>query len=244
MKAVITAGGFATRLRPLTVATNKHLLPVYDRPMIQRNVELVVESGVTHIMVLLNHIHAQPVMELLEDGKKLGAHIVYGYQREPISVGHHLDIAKHFVGDDLFLLYLGDNFYRSALDISNIEIRGVPHMWVMPLNGEDDFRKYAEVFLESNGSDVSRIVEKPTEQKTGLVQTGAWVFTPEVFARTKRLREEVVGEVQVRTIVADYIREKKMRATTLPRGSFLDLGTVEALYRANTIVHTDSLSRK
>lgn len=230
-KAVIMAGGLATRLRPLTTAINKHMLPVYDRPMIQRVVEHVVASGVTDMLMLLNNSFAQPVMELLEDGERLGCSILYGYQKDVVSVGKHIANARQFVGDEPFLLMLGDSYFRAPLALSGI---GIPNLWVMPLHdGFDDFRKYPEVTVE-NGR-VTDIVEKPEMQKTGLIQTGAFVFPPDVFDRSARLVRDVVGEVQVRTIVHEYVDEGRMHATLLPPQSFLDLGTVEALYLGTTL---------
>lgn len=243
MKAVVMAGGQATRLRPLTTAINKHMLPVYDRPMIQRNIETLVASGITEIRVLLNNTFAQPVMELLEHGEKLGAHITYGYERSVVSVGKHIAMAEKFIGDEPFILYLGDSFYRHALDLRGVNESGA-FMWVMSLGEDDDFRKYAEVELDDTRSRVIDIIAKPTVPKTGMVQTGAWIFPPDVFARSHRLIKTVEGEVQVRTIVAEYVKEGSMYATVLPPGSFLDLGTPEALHRANVIAREEALLQK
>lgn len=240
-KAVVMAGGLATRLRPLTTSTNKHLLPIYDKPMIQHVVERIVESGVTDILMLLNNSFAQPVMELLEDGEKLNCSILYGYQKEVVSVGKHLANARDFVGDEPFLLMLGDSYFRVPLELSRVDI---PNLWVMPLqDGFDDFRKYPEVTLSPEGKVVD-IVEKPTAQKTGLIQTGAFVFPPDVFERSERLVRDVEGEVQVRVIVHEYVREGRMHATLLPPQSFLDLGTVEALYQGNTLERERRFSTK
>jgi glucose-1-phosphate thymidylyltransferase len=231
-KAVVMAGGLATRLRPLTTSINKHMLPVYDRPIIQHVVENTVASGVTDILMLLNHSFAQPVMELLEDGEKFGCSILYGYQKEVVSVGKHIANARQFIGDEPFLLMLGDSWFRVPLRLSDI---GTPNLWVMPLtDGFDDFRKYPKVTL-SRDSRVTDIIEKPSVQKTGLIQTGAFVFPPDVFDRSARLVRSVEGEVQVRTIVSEYVTEGRMHATLLPPQSFLDLGTVEALYLGNSL---------
>ena len=242
MKAVVMAGGMATRLRPLTTAINKHMLPVYDRPMIQRNIETIVASGITEILVLLNNHFALPVMQQLEDGSALGAKITYGYKLSVVSVGKHLEMARDFAGDESFMLYLGDSFYTCSLDIEQVE--EVPHMWVMPLGKDDDFRKYAEVELSADESKIIGIIEKPEQQKTGIVQTGAWVFPPDVFDLAARLAKMTVGEVQVRTIVAEYVHRGVMHASVIPQGSFLDLGTPEALFRAQQIAREEVLNHK
>ena len=232
MKAVVMAGGLATRLRPMTTATNKHMLRVYDRPMIQRNIETLVASGITEILVLLSNSFAQPVMQLLENGRAYGANILYGYYADGTGVAKHMRVARKFIGDEPFMLYLGDSFYMCTLDPT---VSPVPHMWVMPLDETDDFRKYAEVVIEEGSGKVLDIIEKPQIQKSGLVQTGAWIFTPDVFDLAEHLVHTSEKEVQVRTVVAEYVRQGRMHATMLPPGSFLDLGTPEALFRAQQI---------
>lgn len=228
------AGGLATRLGPLTNAMNKHMLPVYDKPMIQRNIETLVGSGITDILVLLSNTFAQPIMELLIDGRAFGARILYGYVKEGTSVGRHILCARCFTGKEPFMLYLGDSFYRKPLSWKKVV---APHMWVMPLEADDDFHKYAEVRLD--GMKVAEIVEKPTIQRIGIVQTGAWIFPHGVFDLAESLIKKTHGEVQVRTIVSEYVKRGLMTATLLPRGAFLDLGTREALYQANVIARKE-----
>lgn len=234
-RAVVLAGGHATRLRPLTTSINKHMLPVYDRPMIQHVVESLVSWGVTDILVLGNNIHFQPVMMLLEDGRKFGCAITYSYEVETISPGKHLALARPFARDEPFLLICGDSFFRTALPLNRLS---VPHLWAMPLNDLDDFRKYAEVELVDGF--VRRIVEKPLVQSTGLIQTGAWAFGPDVFERSERLMRTVQGEVQIRTIVQEYVQDGLMRGSIIPPGSFLDLGTFEALFQASALARAES----
>ncbi len=241
MKAVVMAGGLGTRLYPLTTSVNKHLLAVYDRPMIQRNIELIVASGLREILVLMNHAYAQPIMEILEHGEKFGANILYGYQREVTSVGKHLETARSFVDNASFLLLLGDSFYTSPLNLAGIH---APHMWVMRLGKDDDIRKYAEVKLSSDGSRVVDMTQKPTVKKSGVIQTGAWIFPPDVFDLANRLVCATQEEVQIRTICAEYIREGRMTATMLPAKSFLDLGTPEALFQGNLRARAQSVNKK
>lgn len=229
-KAVVLAGGHATRLRPLTTSINKHMLPVYDRPMIQQVVESLVDWGIEEILVLGNNDFFQPVMQLLEDGQSFECSITYSYQRETVSPGKHLAMAKPFANGEPFLLICGDSFYRTSLSLSGLKL---PHLWGMPLNDADDFRKYAEVDVA--GGIVRKITEKPLVQQTGLVQTGAWAFETDVFERSAFLMRTIEGEVQIRTLVQQYVQEGIMHATILPPGSFLDLGTPEALFQASAI---------
>ena len=239
-KAVVMAGGLATRLRPLTLATNKHMLPVYDRPMIQHVIETVVSSGITDIMVQLTNTFAQPVMELLRDGEPFGCSIYYGYQSMGDSVAKMLRSCRTFANDEPFLLMLGDSFYRAPLQDLD---KPAPHVWVMPLQEFDDPRKYAEVRLE--GGVITDIAENLFDPPTGIVQTGAWLFPPDVFGRAERLLGATRDkEVKVRHLAREYARTSGMGATLLPPESFLDLGTVEALYKAQTLMREHALGKR
>lgn len=241
-KAVVTAGGLATRLRPLTKATNKHMLPLYDRPVIQHVIETVVASGVTDILVQLTNAFAQPVMQLLEDGSEFGCNICYTYRPNGDSVAKQLANARSFVDGKPFLLVLGDSYFRfpfSGLESSE------PRMLVMPLREFDDHRKYAEVRVDQreDGLHVTDITTDVGEPVTGIIQTGAWVFPTDVFEKAERLVAVSKGETMVRHIVREYIDEGRMRATMLPPNSFLDVGTKEALYLANTLARESALHR-
>ncbi len=239
-KAVIMAGGLATRLRPLTLATNKHMLPVYDRPMIQHVIETVVSSGITDIMVQLTNTFAQPVMELLRDGEPYNCSICYGYQSMGDSVAKMLRSCRTFMNGEPFLLMLGDSFYRAPLQDLD---KPAPHMWVMPLQEFDDPRKYAEVRLD--GGVITDIADNLFTPSTGIVQTGAWLFPPDVFERAERLlRVSRDREVKVRHLAREYAQVGGMGATLLPPESFLDLGTIEALYKAQTLMRERVLAQK
>lgn len=237
-KAVVMAGGNATRLYPASRVVNKHMLPVYDRPMIQHVVELLVSSGITDIHILLNNDYAFPIQQHLEGGAAFDCSITYSYERKAISPVLHLLMAQKFVGDNSFTLICGDSFYRAPLALDGITS---PHMWVMPLGDFDDFSKYAEVGLDDDSRVVS-FTEHPTEQKTGVIQTGAWLLPPDAFGRAARLMNEATSEVQIRHLVREYIDEGTMHATMIPPESFLDLGTPEALYQASTLVRASLLA--
>jgi glucose-1-phosphate thymidylyltransferase len=234
-KAVVLAGGHGSRLGSLTTATNKHMLPVYDRPMIQRTIEAIVSWGITDIMVLLNNHFVFPIMRHMENGKNFGCSICYGYENDPVGPCFHLRMARGFVGEDDFLLIGGDSFYSSPLVLDDIK---TPHTWVMPLGDFDDFRKYAEVELDPD-SRVVGVTEKPLMQTTGIIQTNAWAFPSDVFGRCERLVHDSAGEVQIRTVVKEYVTEGVMTASVLPPRSFLDLGTPEALHRASQLARQE-----
>lgn len=236
-KAVIMAGGKASRLLPLTEAVNKPMLPVYNRPMIEHVIVTLVEAGITDILVLLGHLSAESVMVQLEDGARFGCSILYCYLRDPGSIPRHLGIARAFVGSDDFVLMLSDSLFLTPL---SFEGKKSPHMWAMPLDADfDDFRKYAEVELSEDHTKVISLTGKVVEPVTGIIQTGVWVFGPDVFGVAEGLLRNptLSREIQVRDIAQYYVQKGEMNATLLPPRSFLDLGTIDALFLANVLVH-------
>jgi glucose-1-phosphate thymidylyltransferase len=219
------AGGKGTRLAPLTDPLNKHTLPVYNEPMIYKVVRSLVEGGVTDILVSLNHIHAELILEMLEDGEKFGCALYYSYQRDVVSPGKHLCAAERWVDGDDFILMLGDSLYLCPLDLRTPK---APHIWAMPLNGADDPRKYGQVKLADDGR-VLKLVEKPSELFSEIIQTAVWKFPPDIFERAKRMRREVAGETHIGMLSTEYVDEGLMTYSMIPEGSYLDLGTPDAL---------------
>lgn len=240
-RAMVMAGGKATRLHPLTHALNKHVLPVHDKPMIHWVIDALVKGGATDVLVVLNNSHAQQVMEVLEDGEEYGCAISYAYQREPAGLMKHIQAGRTFARGEDFVLMLGDSLYLEKLSFRNVPS---PHMWVMPIGDFDEIGKYAQVEVTASGRVVS-MTEKPLIHVTGIIQTGCWVFPPDVFDRAARLYEygqKQDKEIQLRTLVHEYILEDKMTATELPANSFLDLGTLPALQKGNEILKSRCLT--
>lgn len=235
-KAVIMAGGKATRLQPLTGAINKPMLPVYNRPMIEHVIVTLVEAGVTDILVVLGNLSAESVMVQLENGDRFGCSILYCYLRDPGSVVDHLRVARAFVGSDEFVLMLADSLFLTRLSFDGIR---APHMWAMPLEADfDDFRKYPEVRLSEDSMHIVELIEKVEKPETRLVQTGVWIFGPDVFDIASRLvLSHPVKDLQIRNIAQEYVRSGTLGVTLLPPRSFLDLGTIDALLLANILVH-------
>jgi len=228
MKGVILAGGLGKRLKPLTDPLNKHLLPVYDKPMIEYVVNTLVDGGVNNILVLLNGLHPGLLLEMLEDGSKFDCEISYRFSQQVGGPGRTLMLAEKWVDNEDFVVILGDSVFFVQLPLIKVE---APHMFISPLDKFDDPRKYGQVKI-SNGF-IKSIVWKPENLFSDLIQTTCFKFPPDVFSRLKKMDEHIKGEISITALTSQYVNEKKMRYTILPKFSYIDCGTIEALYIAS-----------
>lgn len=241
MKALICTGGLGTRLRPLTVPLNKHLLPVYNKPMIQHVVELLVEAGVTEIMLGQNALHPGLFEEMLGSGEAYDCNLYYRYTQiardgnNTEGAGRTMLLAREWAAGENIAIALGDAFFAVPLDFRGKE---APHAFLMPLDDFDDPRKYSNVRVE--GGRVKDVWKKPKDERyfTNLIETGMRIFPPDAFERLDRLSaEKGKSEVEVSDLTMEYIREGAMRYTMLPPGLFIDCGTPDALLRASLLAY-------
>lgn len=228
MRGIILAGGFGHRLTALTNPLNKHLLPVFDRPMVIHGVRTLVESGLDDIMVLLNGRHPGIFLEMLGDGLELGCHISFRYEMDVRGPGRTLLMAERWIGDEDFVVLLGDGVYFVPLQL---DTKPTPHMFVMPLEGFDDPRKYGQVMIDNER--VTSIVWKPERIYSNLIQTTCFNFSPDAFTRLRRIGRLVRGEVSITSLTSEYVREGLMKYSLLPPRSYIDCGTIEALHTAS-----------
>lgn len=228
MKGIILAGGLGTRLSPLTNPLNKHLLPVYDKPMIVHAIETLVAGGIHEIMVLLNGYHPGLFLEMLKDGLHLGCHLTYRYEEiRGEGPGNTLLLAERWVGQEDFVLILGDGVFFTELTFAN---KQAPHMFVMPLAGDDDPSKYGQVKI-SEGR-VTEMVWKPTEIFSDLIQTTCFILPKDAFARIRQATRLANGEWPITALTQQYVDAGLMTCTELPPQSYIDCGTIDALSKA------------
>lgn len=239
MKGLICAGGAGTRLVPLTDPLSKHLLPVYDKPMIVHVIETLVKGGITEIMLVMSHYHPGLYLEMLGTGKTLGCNLYYRYlsggrgREDAEGPGRSLLHGREWVGNEDFAVILGDAFFIVPLQLTGKE---APHAFLMPLEGFDDPSKYSNVVV--SGDRVADVRKKPQDKdrQTGLVEAGVRIFPPDAFDRIERLSQEKPGvQVEVSDLSMTYIREGAMRFTMLPPRSFIDCGTHESLFKAGML---------
>lgn len=228
MKGVILAGGLGKRLKPLTDPLNKHLLPIYDKPMIEWAVNILVDGGIADILVLLNGLHPGMFLEILGDGSDFGCEISYRFSKQIAGPGRTLMLAEKWINDEDFVVILGDGIFFVKLPLLEI---GSPHMFVSPLNNFDDPRKYGQVKLSNRF--IESIIWRPQELFSNLIQATCFKFSSDAFQRLKALDENTRGEVHITALTSQYVNEGKMKYTLLPEFSYIDCGTVEALYAAS-----------
>lgn len=248
MKGVILAGGRGTRLDPLTRVTNKHLLPIFDKPVIYYAVEKLVEAGVDRIMIVTAPHHLDGFVRLLGSGqdfisKKTGkqAQIVYGIQNEASGIALGLYIARDYVGSDNCVLYLGDNLIEDDLAAHVKNFKGGAMVFLKKVNDPQRFG-IAEV---KNGKVVD-IVEKPKKPKSNLAVVGVYIYDNTVFDKMIGQPASKRGEKEITWVNNKYLKEGTLHGIKLRRPWF-DIGTVESLLSSSIYMakkHAPSKKRR
>lgn len=234
MKGVILAGGKATRLYPLTLSTNKHLLPVYDKPVIYYAIEKLVSAGVDKIIIITSPDHIGAFVDLLGSGQNFSSkttskqiQIVYGIQNSASGIADGLYIAKDYVGDDNCVLYLGDNIIEDDL---TAEIQNFHDGAVVFLKPVKDPTRFGIATIDESDK-VTEIVEKPTAPKSDLAVVGVYLYDHTVFAKMVGQPKSDRGEFEITYLNNKYIAEGKLRAARLAKEWF-DIGTFDSLLEA------------
>ncbi|MFW6201064.1 MAG: sugar phosphate nucleotidyltransferase [Gemmatimonadota bacterium] len=235
MKGVVLAGGLGTRLRPLTRVTNKHLLPVYDRPMIHYPIAKLVEAGIHEILVVTGGNHAGEFLRLLGNGRAFGLeHLNYTYQEGEGGIAEALSLAEHFAEGGPVAVILGDNLFEDSLAdaVGRFRAGGAEGAMVM-LKEVDDPERFG--VPELDGDRVVRIVEKPEDPPSPYAVTGVYLYDARVFEIVKTLEPSARGELEITDVNNRYLEWDALRYEVLD-GWWTDAGTFESLYRASRLV--------
>ena len=229
MKGVVLAGGLGTRLYPLTYATNKHLLPVYDRPMIYYPIQTLVSAGIREVMVVTGGPHAGHFLSVLRNGKDLGlSHIEYAYQEKEGGIAEALSLCEDFAdGGDIGVI-LGDN--TTDADISPA-VRSFESGARLFLKQVVDPRRFGVPVFDAAGA-IAAVEEKPEEPKSGYAVTGLYIYDSRVFEYIRECRPSGRGELEITDVNNLYIRAGELDYVEL-EGFWSDAGTFESLYRTN-----------
>src|SRR5215472_3926210 len=241
MKGVVLAGGTGSRLFPLTKITNKHLLPIYDRPMIYYPIQTLVDAGITEILIVTGGRNSGDFLRLLANGKQFGLqHINYTYQEGEGGIADALGLAEHFADGQKICVVLGDNIIEGNI-----------------LEAADRFRKQdvgAHILLkevpdaerfgvaEVSGSHIVGIEEKPAHPKSSYAVTGIYMYDATVFDKIRTLVPSRRGELEITDVNNAYIREGSMTFSYLD-GWWTDAGTFESLLRAANLVAQSEAKR-
>ena len=234
MKGVILAGGLGTRLHPLTKVTNKHLLPVYDKPMIYYPIQTLINAGIDDILVVTGGNNAGDFLKLLGNGKEFGLkHINYTYQEGEGGIAEALRLAEFFASGEKICVVLGDNIIekniRRAVKNFQKQERGAKIL----LKEVPDPERFGVPELREDR--IIRIEEKPTEPKSQYAVIGIYLYDNDVFNIIKTLKPSRRGELEITDVNNGYI-EKGLMTWDILEGWWTDAGTFESLLRANQLV--------
>lgn len=233
MKGVILAGGLGTRLYPLTHVTNKHLLPVYNKPMIYYPISTLVSAGITDILIVTSGPHVGDFLGVLKNGKDLGvSHLEYAYQEKPDGgIADALALAEDFADGQPITVILGDNTTDADIsrDVKNFKEGAVIFLKKVP----DPTRFGIAVFDEKDPKKVIGIDEKPKEPKSNMAVTGLYIYDNTVFDFIKNIEVGVRGELEITDVNNKYVQTGKLRWGEL-QGFWSDAGTFDSLYQANS----------
>jgi glucose-1-phosphate thymidylyltransferase len=238
MKGVVLAGGTATRLFPLTIVTNKHLLPIYDRPMIYYPIETLAGMGIREVMVVVGGKSVGDVVELLADGAHFGIDLTYRYQRGALGIAHGIGLARDFVGDEPFCVVLGDNVLRGG-PLEPIAREFEAGSWGAGtlLYRVPDPERFGVAELGPDGTVVG-FEEKPRVPKSDLIPIGVYFLRRDAFEVIDRLAPSGRGEFEITDVLNHYIPGGRL-FTRVYDGQWTDAGTVPSLLRAAELAASD-----
>ena len=245
MKGVVLAGGRGTRLHPLTRITNKHLLPIYDRPMIAYAVEALVKAGIQEMMLVTGGTHAGEFFRLLGDGHEYGVErLLYGYQEQEGGIAEALSIAARFVGDDRVAVALADNlFERSihpAVESFGAQARGA-RILLARVDDQSHLRHLG--VAELDGNRVARIVEKPDSPPSPYAVTGVYLYEPSVFDVIAGLEPSERGELEITDVNNWYVERDEMEFEIID-GFWGDAGeSIDAYHDVSEFVRKHGANR-
>ena len=232
LKGIVLAGGSGSRLFPLTLVTNKHLLPVYDRPMIFYPLATLREMGCREVLVVVGGRSVGDILELLHDGSEVGLNLTYRYQRGALGIAHAIGLARDFAGTDPVAVVLGDNILHGSLRASADDfVRGDKEAGAV-LKEVTDPSRFGVAEFDSAGTLVG-FEEKPERPKSNLIPIGVYFFRPSVFALIPALRPSARGEFEITDLLNQYVKAESLTFTVFD-GDWQDAGTIEALLEAST----------
>jgi glucose-1-phosphate thymidylyltransferase len=247
MKGVILAGGTGSRLHPLTRITNKHLLPIYDRPMISYAIEALVKGGVTEMMLVTGGTHAGEFLRLLGNGQEFGIdRLFYAYQDRPGGIAEALGLAEKFVGGDRSVVLLGDNIFgrsiRHCVEAFRKQERGA--RVVLSLETDPGHLRHLGVAQLNGSRRIERIIEKPEHPPSEYAVTGVYFYDETVWKVLPDLKPSGRGELEITDVNNWYLDRGTMEYDVL-EGFWGDAGeSMAAYYAANDFVRANGANQE
>jgi len=234
MRGVVLAGGTGSRLNPLTRVTNKHLLPVYDKPMVYYPIQTLVNAGIREILLVTGGKNAGDFLRLLGNGRDFGLkHINYTYQEGEGGIAEALGLAEHFADGEPVCVVLGDNIIENNVRHAVENFKKQSHGAKILLKEVQDAERFG--VAEIRGDRVVGIEEKPRQPKSNYAVIGIYLYDATVFQKIRRLKPSGRGELEITDVNNFYLEESNLTYEILD-GWWTDAGTFESLLRANNLV--------
>ena len=238
MKGIVLAGGTGSRLFPLTKITNKHLLPIYDKPMIYYPIQTLVDAGIRDILLVTGGRNSGDFLRLLANGREFGlAHFNYTYQEGEGGIADALALAEHFADGDKICVILGDNILEKPIAEAAQAFEKQERGARILLKQVPDAERFG--VAEMDGTRIVGIEEKPKKPKSNYAVTGIYMYDGTVFDKVKKLVPSGRGELEITDVNNAYIREGTMTYSSVD-GWWTDAGTFESLLRATNLVAQSS----
>jgi glucose-1-phosphate thymidylyltransferase len=242
MKGIVLAGGTGSRLFPLTKITNKHLLPIYDKPMIYYPIETLVQAGISDLLIVTGGRNSGDFLRLLANGKEFGLkHINYTYQEGEGGIAEALALAEHFAEGSKICVILGDNIIQGSIKHAVDDFRRQDGGAKILLKQVHDAERFGVAEIQDNR--IVGIEEKPQQPKSNYAVTGIYLYDETVFSKTRTLKPSARGELEITDVNNAYIREGTMTFDFLD-GWWTDAGTFESLHRAANLVFESRQQRQ
>jgi glucose-1-phosphate thymidylyltransferase len=239
MKGIILAGGTGSRLHPITIATSKQLLPVYDKPMIYYPLSVLMLAGIRDILIITTPEDAAAFYRLLGDGSKFGLNLSYAVQPKPEGLAQAFIIGESFIGADSVCLVLGDNiFYGQHFSDKLIAAASQTEGATIFGYHVNDPERFGVVSFDAEGKALS-IVEKPAVPASNYAVTGLYFYDNDVATIARQIKPSARGELEITDVNMSYLQQGKLRVSLLGRGfAWLDTGTHDSLLEAGHFVQT------
>jgi len=238
MKGLVLAGGTGSRLRPITHTGPKQLVPVANKPVIQYGIEDLREAGITEIGIILGDKGREEIQSFLGDGSGFGVDITYIIQGEPLGLAHAAACARDFVGDDDFVMYLGDNIFKRGLTEMVERYETGEYAASIALQHVDTPRQFGIANVDDEGT-VTELIEKPDEPPTDLALVGVYLFSPAIFDAIDELEPSWRGELEITDAIQSLIEDGHAIDSHVVDGWWKDTGKPEDIIGANRLVLED-----
>ena len=236
-KGIILAGGFGTRMSPLTKAVNKQLLPIYDKPLIYYPLSVLMLAGIKNVLVIVNRGQTKEFKKILSNGERLGIKISYKEQSYPRGLPEAFILGEKFIGKDNVALILGDNFFYGQNFTKNLmkcrKLKNGAEVFLHPVRNPSLYG----VAKINKKNKILKIIEKPKKPMSNLAITGLYFFDNKVVALSKKLKPSKRREMEITDLLNNYLKRKKLKAEFIGRGgTWLDAGSINDFYKASNYI--------